>query len=131
MFIKSIAIKNFRCFPADNNFIVDDISSPNSVDEGSGLNVFVGENGCGKTTLLDAVALPLLQFKAEGFDLNDFNNPTNNTEVKVFSESQFSVGRTMPKAKAFQAQGFLFKANVRTRENSAYLSSIIVVINCS
>jgi DNA repair exonuclease SbcCD ATPase subunit len=56
MFIKKIEIKNFRIFPSDKNFEIDNIKIPNG-NLGSGLTVLVGENGCGKTTILEALAL--------------------------------------------------------------------------
>lgn len=43
MFIKKIEIKNFRNYQKTDNF--------------------AGENGCGKTNLLDAIALSLLEYK--------------------------------------------------------------------
>ena len=48
MFIKKITIKNFRLFPSDKDFEIDNINTPDGTNEGSGLNVFVGENGSGK-----------------------------------------------------------------------------------
>jgi len=124
MFIKKVQAKNFRLFPATSTFEVE-VNVPDQASEGSGLTVFVGENGCGKTTLLDAIALPLVTFKAEGFELQDFNDPATNTEIKVLSESEFTVDGTMPKS-SFQANGFLFKANIRARKTKTYLSSIVV-----
>jgi DNA repair exonuclease SbcCD ATPase subunit len=62
MFIKKIEIKNFRIFSNNKSFEIDNINAPNGV-RGSGLTVFVGENGCGKTTILDAIALPILEYK--------------------------------------------------------------------
>jgi len=75
MFIKKITAQNFRLFSASKVFEVDEINIPDSINEGSGLTAFVGENGCGKTSLLDVMALPLLSYKADSFSLNDFNNP--------------------------------------------------------
>ena len=121
MFIKTIHIKNFRLFPATGNFDVE-LNVPDNKNNGSGLTVFVGENGCGKTALLEAIALPLVSYKADGFSLQDFNDPANSTEIKALSEKVFSFDGTMPNAK-YQAKGFLFKANVRSRESHAYLSS--------
>lgn len=45
-----------------------------------GLNVFVGENRSGKTTFLEAFALPILEYKTEKFGIENFNNPNNKIE---------------------------------------------------
>jgi predicted ATP-dependent endonuclease of OLD family len=125
MFIKEVQVSNFRLFPPTGAAFAVELRVPDGQNEGSGLTAFVGENGCGKTTLLDAVALPILSFKAEAFALEDFNDPASGVEVRVLSHANFTVDGTMPRSN-FQAQGFLFKANVRSRASKAYLSSIIV-----
>lgn len=124
MFIKEARVKNFRLFPATTDFTVN-LSVPDGVQPGSGLTVFIGENGCGKSSLLDAIALPLVPYKADDFDLRDFNDPSHGTEISILSENDFSVDGTMPKSN-FMAKGFSFKANIRSRDNKAYLSSIVV-----
>ena len=78
-----------------------------------------------KTSILDAVALPLLFYKADAFSLSDFNNPITKTFIKVLSEKNFSVDITMPKG-TFKSKGFSFEAGLRERTNKAYLSSIVV-----
>lgn len=125
MFIEKIEIKNFRLFSDHSFFKVDNFNIPNEKDEGSGITVFVGENGCGKTSLLDAISLPLLSFKAESFSINDFYNPEEKTEINIFSEKNFDYAGVMPKA-VYKAKGFSFLAGIRARENKAYLSSMIV-----
>jgi len=125
MYIKKVTIKNFRLFPPDSEFSIDGINTPDGTNEGSGLNVFVGENGCGKTALLDAFALPILEYKAENFSIDNFNNPTSKVEINIYSDGDFNVDGTMPKG-SFKAKGFAFEAGVRSRGAKAYLSSIIV-----
>jgi len=125
MFIKKITIKNFRLFPSEKNFEIDNINTPDGTNEGSGLNVFVGENGSGKTALLDAFALPILEYKTENFGIDNFNNPNKKIEISIFSKDKFEVDRTMPKG-SFKAKGFSFEAGVRAKESKSYLSSIIV-----
>ena len=46
MFLKKIEIKNFRLFK--DNFILDDFNVPDNNEEGTGLTLIVGENGCRK-----------------------------------------------------------------------------------
>jgi predicted ATP-dependent endonuclease of OLD family len=125
MFIKKLSIQNFRLFPADKEFVVDDINVPDNSNDGSGLTVFVGENGCGKTSLLDAISLPLLEYKTENFSIQDFFNPNKKTNIEILSEKNFEVSGTMPRGK-FYSKGFSFEANVRSRDNKTYLSSLVV-----
>ena len=125
MFIKKVTAKNFRLFTAGQQFVVDDINAPDYTNQGSGLTVFVGENGCGKTALLDAIALPLLSYKADGFSLQDFENPKEKVLIEVLASGNFQVMGTMPKG-SFQSKGFSFEAGVRSRDNRAYLSSVVV-----
>lgn len=123
MFIKEVKIKNFRLFK--NLFTIADFNIPDSTNEGSGLNIFVGENGCGKTALLDAITLPLLEYKAETVDINDFYSIDNKIEIKIFAKEDFKYDGTMPRV-TYEGKGFEFEAGIRSRENTAYLSSSIV-----
>lgn len=125
MFIQKITIKNFRLFPSEKDFEIDNINTPDGTNEGSGLNVFVGENGSGKTALLDAFALPILEYKTENFGIENFNNTSKKVEVNIYSKEEFEVDGTMPKS-SFKAKGFSFEAGVRSKESKTYLSSIVV-----
>jgi len=125
MFIKKITIKNFRLFSSENEFEVDNLNTPDNTNEGSGLNVFVGENGSGKTALLDAFALPILEYKAENFGIDNFNDTDKRLEINLYSKDEFEVDGTMPKG-SFKAKGFSFEAGVRARGNKSYFSSIVV-----
>ncbi len=126
MFIKKITIQNFRLFKNEETFEIDNLNIPDST-EGSGLNLFVGENGCGKTSLLDAFALPLLSYKADSFSLDDFFDPNEKTNIQIFSEKDFDFKGTMPNQKTpYKGKGFVFDAGIRSRENKSYLSSIVV-----
>lgn len=125
MFIKKITIKNFRLFLSGKDFEIDNINTPDGTNEGSGLNVFVGENGSGKTALLDAFALPILEYKTENFGIENFNDTSKKVEVNIYSKEEFEVDGTMPKG-SFKAKGFSFEAGVRSKESKTYLSSIVV-----
>lgn len=125
MFIQKITIKNFRLFPSEKDFEIDNINTPDGTNEGSGLNVFVGENGSGKTALLDAFALPILEYKTENFGIENFNDTSKKVEVNIYSKEEFEVDGTMPKG-SFKAKGFSFEAGVRSKESKTYLSSIVV-----
>lgn len=125
MFIKSIHIKNFRLFSPDEFFDITDLNIPDGQHEGSGLTIFVGENGCGKSSLLDAFALPYVSYKADGFSLTDINNPEHKVEINILTNEIYTYKGTMPKVD-YKGKGFSFLGGVRTRGNRSFLSSIIV-----
>lgn len=52
MFIKSIEIENFKGFHGNHEI---DFNIPDGITEGSGLNIFVGENNAGKSTIFEAL----------------------------------------------------------------------------
>ena len=89
MFLKKIEIENYRLF--DKKFEIDNFNIPNQKDAGSGLTLVVGENGCGKTTLLDAIALCMLDYKASSFNIYDMNNPKQDTNIIFTSNEDFNV----------------------------------------
>lgn len=124
MFVQTVQIKNYRLFPP-TSFFEATINVPDGMNNGSGLTAFVGENGCGKTSFLEAMALPLVQYKSENVEIVDFNDITKDCEVRLISESNFTVNSTMPKGN-FEAKGFSFTAKLRARANKAYMSSIVV-----
>lgn len=125
MFIKKVTIKNYRLFDSDQQFAIEDQNIPDGQNDGSGLMVFVGENGCGKTALLDAIALPLLSYKADSFTFHDLNDPEQKAHIEVLASADFTVDGTMPKG-SFKAKGFSFEAGVRARDSKTYLSSVVV-----
>lgn len=123
MFIKSIDIKNFRIFNTDIGLEIQDFNIPNG-KEGSGINLFVWENGCWKTSLLESLAFPVLSYKSDNFSIDDMHDPKSETTIQVFAKDPFDFKGTMPKW-SYKGQGFLFKAHIRDRSNKSYLSSII------
>ncbi len=78
MFIKQLQIKNFKCFE-DKTF--ESLAVPNG-EKGSGLNILIGENGNGKTTLLEAINyLTLNSFSVQN-KLNISDSRISNNRLK-------------------------------------------------
>lgn len=125
MFISKLSIKNYRIFNNNEEHIIDGFNVPNNNDEGSGLTIFVGENGCGKTTLLDAISLCVLEYKAEAFNISDMADTKEKTEIKVIADNEFNVAGTFPNTD-FKALGFRFKGGLRSRGGKTYLSTPVV-----
>lgn len=106
-------------------FEITDLNIPDRQQEGSGLTIFVGENACGKSSLLDAFALPYVSYKADGFTLADINNPESKVEINILTDEVFTYKGTMPKVD-YKGKGFSFLGGLRARGNRGFLSSIIV-----
>jgi len=127
MFIKSIYIKNYRLFSLNENdyFVISDFNIPDGTNEGSGLTVLIGENGSGKTSVLEALSLPLLPYKTESFSITDFNDVNDEVKIIINANSNFEYDGVMPKTK-YKGKGFMFEASIRERANKLYLSPVLV-----
>lgn len=123
MFLKKIEIENFRLF--DNKFVIDNFNIPDNTNEGSDLTLIVGENGCGKTSLLDAISMCMLDYKASSFNIYDMNTTKKETNIIFSADREFNVDGSMPNSN-FEATGFKFKANLRSVKSKSYLQSPIV-----
>ena len=123
MFLKKIQIENFRLFC--DEFSIDNFNIPDGTNEGSGLTLIVGENGCGKTSLLDAISMCMLDYKASTFNIYDMNSTKKETSIIFNSDEEFKVDGSMPNS-GFIATGFKFKANLRSTKLKSYLQSPIV-----
>lgn len=53
MFIHKLKIRNFKCF--GNNLAPLNFNIPDGRTPGSGLNIFVGENNTGKSTVFEVI----------------------------------------------------------------------------
>jgi len=82
MFIKSLQINNYKCFTDKS---IPNLATPNG-ERGSGLNILIGENGNGKTTILESINyLTLNSYSAENkININDFNDFRE--EIKIEGE---------------------------------------------
>ena len=107
MFLRNLTIENYKLF--ENKFNIDNFNVPDKVTIGTGLNLIVGENGCGKTTILDAIAISMLDYKGEAFNIYDFNDLNKAVNICFYSNEEFSVKGTMPNSD-FVALGFNFTA---------------------
>lgn len=85
MHIHSLKLKNFKGFYEESNLV---FNKPNG-NAGSGLNIFIGENNCGKSTVLEAINFlrdnskkshEILKFKDE------VGNQNAHAEVEVVFE---------------------------------------------
>lgn len=118
MYISSVTAKNFRCFSDEFTLTNQHIAVPDGINEGSGLTVLVGENGIGKSSLLDAIAMPLISYKADNLSLSDFTDIKQQIEIVVNANEEFTVKKTM--SGDFQASGFKFIAKLREQNSTRY-----------
>ncbi|MDE2312042.1 MAG: AAA family ATPase [Patescibacteria group bacterium] len=124
IFIKKLKIQNYKCF--ENEPI--DFSVPNG-NRGSGLNILIGENGNGKTTVLEAINyLTLNNFSAENkLSINDFRDFKNEIIIEAETD-EFNCESTIDAYKfnswSFKGSGITFTAKNRdTKERGKLLSS--------
>ena len=123
MYIKKVEISNFRMF--EKKFVIDNINIPDKENKGSGLTVLLGENGCGKTTIIDAISFCLSDYKADLFEIKDMNTSKNNTNISVYSDNTFEV-KTIYGNGSFKSIGYNFRANLRQKSTSIMFNSPIV-----
>ncbi len=122
IFINRLNIQNYRCFVNESI----GLNAPNG-EIGSGLNILIGENGNGKTTVLEAVNyLTLNSFSAENkISINDFTDYKK--EIVVDAETdEFSCGSSIEfySTYSFTSRGVKFIAKSRdTKERGKLLSS--------
>ncbi|MDR2063823.1 MAG: AAA family ATPase [Candidatus Nomurabacteria bacterium] len=122
MLIKQINITNYRVF---DNFVLDenDIAIPDGKTKGSGLTLIIGENGNGKTSILDAIALGLNTYTVEQFSFLDLHNIEKNTIIQLTAKIPFKVKSTMPRGK-FDAIGVKFEAHTKKKLSATYLNRL-------
>ena len=74
MYLSQLRVENFRMF-----------SKPQIISLHQGLNLLVGENGCGKSTVIDAIRILLneSEFSREGIKAEDFYNSYSTGNVSA------------------------------------------------
>jgi len=123
MFINKLHIDNFKCFKSKT---IEKIGVPNG-EKGSGLNILIGENGNGKTTILEAINyLTLNSYSVENkLSINDFNNFRD--DIKIIADiNDFSCKSSIDYYSKwhFFADGIEFNAKSRKKkERNKLLSS--------
>lgn len=126
MFIKKVKVKNYKNFNSESFFEIWDFNKPDWVKNGSGLNIIVGENGLWKTTILDSLTMPVINYKADNFNIECLNNPSEKCHIEIISHEDFNYKSSLPNSTTYIWKWFVFDAGIRSRGNSTFLSSIIV-----
>jgi putative ATP-dependent endonuclease of OLD family len=72
MFISKIAIKGFRNFPN------------NEIEFNDGINVIIGQNNAGKTSLLKAIGLIINNEASRRLEIDDFSKNSTLAEIKAY-----------------------------------------------
>lgn len=123
MFIRELELENYRGF---DDFSLKNIAVPDNTNLGSGLNVILGENGCGKTSILDAIALALGSYKVDSFSFHDLHKADSRATITVKADTDFTAKRLY--GGDFQANGLCFKGYLRERSGGS-LDRMVVTQN--
>lgn len=115
MFIRDVNIKNFRCF-ADLRLSGFNVPTGSPA---SGLNLLIGENGNGKTTVLEALNLLTQSSYTAGnmIDVGDFTDMSAELRISFTSSSLFRC--KMPalyRGCYYDADGITFRAKMRDKK---------------
>jgi len=119
LFLKKIVIENLKCFIHQEL----PLNVPDGVNSGSGLNILIGENGNGKTTILEAINyLTLSNYASENkLCINDFFNKDKEIIIKA-ETNEFKCKMPYP-GNYFECAGLEFKAKSRERKSPGRLLS--------
>ena len=127
LYLKKVEIENYRCFA--NREV--ELACPDHVNRGSGLTILIGENGNGKTSILDAINLLAQSSYAieNRLSIGDFNDKDLPIQI---------VGRTddfnceMPyKDNYFECEGMEVSAKNRSQKSRNKLLSNPFQVNSS
>ncbi|CAC9999553.1 hypothetical protein [uncultured Gammaproteobacteria bacterium] len=87
MYIKELKVQNFKSFNGDISTMV--FNMPNG-ECGSGLNIFVGENNTGKSTIFEAIDFLKNGIKKLPEEIKNKNNPTEDVVVEITFEGNIT-----------------------------------------
>ncbi len=120
IFIKEITIKNYKCFHDESI----SFNIPDGKKEGSGLNILIGENGNGKTSILEAINyLTLSSYASENkLKINDFYDVKENIKVTA-NTTDFKCKMSFPYQGYFECNGISFSAKSRQQKSRGKLLS--------
>lgn len=121
MNLDSIHIVNFRCI--EDKTI--SFNKPDGQNEGSGLNVLIGENGTGKTSVLEAISLlNQSRLKTKGtLGIKDFLDVDKEILIESITDL-FDMDHVYGKTN-FQCNGFTFKAKTRQQNTDSITTQTV------
>lgn len=127
IFFQKLKIENYKCF-SDHEI---QLSKPDGITAGSGLNVLIGENGNGKTSLLEALNLiGQSSFAAENrININDFSDHSNPIKISVETPAFVCNMPDLYRGCTFNSTGIEFQAKSRNRKAPGKLLSSPLQIN--
>ncbi|KJJ85543.1 hypothetical protein OMAG_000588 [Candidatus Omnitrophus magneticus] len=131
MYFKSIKIKGYKGF-VDSGEIP--LCVPDGKTLGSGLNIFVGENGSGKTALLKAISLlSINSFTGQNrISSSDFNNKNQTGSIEVIGTLSEHIKYPMPEPWKKELDIKEFRIAIKHRDRKApgkLLSPMFTVSN--
>lgn len=121
IFIHEVDIKNFKCFSDQKIQLV----WPDGATPGSGLNVLVGENGNGKTALLEAINYTnQSSYAAENrLGINDFQDHEKPILITASTNAFTCKMPELYRGCTFECDGIEFRARSRDQKSPGKLLS--------
>ena len=124
LFINDVFINRDECDLEDYLFHIDTIQNLNQLHFTKNITFFVGENGTGKSTLLEAIAIAY-GFNSEGGTLN-YHFSTKDTHSSLHNAIHLSRGYSRPEFGYFlRAETFYNVATMSEEYQSKYLQKYL------
>lgn len=121
IYIHEVGIENFKCF-SDHSL---KLSIPDDITPGSGLTVLIGENGNGKTALLEAISyINQSAYAVENrLNINDFQDPEKPIIINAITNDFICKMPELYRGCFFESNGITFQAKSRDRKTPGKLLS--------